>query len=145
MRIAPPAVNHRSVAASLVFSDAEDLGKIQTGSPPTEAPNAGGVDYKSSVVAEMGDRLATIDMGRKEGGCCAPFRGAGSPSNTKSPGPRPTFIPSGILIHPAVWPQRTWTENRRLAVHPLFFGGGLGLYVTQCGVSRGLRPCQASF
>jgi len=22
----------------------------------------------------MGDRLATVDMGRKEGGCCAPFR-----------------------------------------------------------------------
>jgi len=36
---------------------------------------------KSSAVAEMNDRFATIDMGRKvgEGGCCAPFRGgAGS-------------------------------------------------------------------
>jgi len=35
-----------------------------------------------SEVAEMGDRLATIDTGRKEGrGCCAPFRGGtGSPS-----------------------------------------------------------------
>jgi len=32
---------------------------------------------KSSAVAEMGDRLATIDMGRKEGGCCAPFGGEG--------------------------------------------------------------------
>jgi len=30
---------------------------------------------KSSVVAEMGDRLATINIGRIEGGCCAPFRG----------------------------------------------------------------------
>jgi len=28
---------------------------------------------KSSAVAEMGDRLTTIDMGQKEGGCCAPF------------------------------------------------------------------------
>jgi len=27
----------------LWFSDAEDLGKTQTGSPPTKAPNAGGV------------------------------------------------------------------------------------------------------
>jgi len=26
---------------------------------------------------------------------------------TMSPGPRPTAIPSGILIHPDVWPQ-TW-------------------------------------
>jgi len=33
--------------------------------------------YKSSAVAEMGDHLATIDMGRKVqgGGCCAPFSG----------------------------------------------------------------------
>jgi len=31
--------------------------------------------------------------------------GAGSPSNTKSPGLSPTFIPSGILMHPAVWSQ----------------------------------------
>jgi len=54
---------------------------------------------KSSAVAEMGDRLATTDMGRKVGGCCAPFRGgAGYPSNTMSPGPRPTSIP-------AVWPH----------------------------------------
>jgi len=58
-------------------------------------------------------------VGRKVGeGCCAPFRGgvgfavalskgAGSPSNTMWPGPRPTSIPSGIFIHPTVWPQYT--------------------------------------
>jgi len=35
-----------------------------------------------------------------------PFLGlAGSPSNTKSHRTRPTSIPSGILIHPAIWPQ----------------------------------------
>jgi len=27
-----------------------------------------------SAVAEMGDSLATIDMRRKVGSCCAPFR-----------------------------------------------------------------------
>jgi len=32
---------------------------------------------KSSAVAEMGNHLATVDMGRKEGGCCVPFRGRG--------------------------------------------------------------------
>jgi len=40
-------------------------------------------DYKSSAVAKMGDRLATIDMGRKVGGC-ASFRGSSwvrSPQN----------------------------------------------------------------
>jgi len=29
---------------------------------------------KSSAVAEMGDHLPTIDIGRKVGGCCTPFR-----------------------------------------------------------------------
>jgi len=28
----------------------------------------------------MGDRLVTIEMGRKEGGCCAPFAGGGDGS-----------------------------------------------------------------
>ena len=31
--------------------------------------------------------------------------GAGSPFNTMSPGTRPTYVPCGVLIHPAVWPQ----------------------------------------
>ena len=60
---------------------------------------------KCSAVAEMADRLATIDMGRRVRGCCAPFGGgvAGSPSNTVWPGPIwPSSIPSGVLIHPAV-------------------------------------------
>ena len=48
---------------------------------------------------------------KSEGSCCAPFRGAaGSSSDTMSLGPRPTSVPSGILTHPAVWPQRTWAE-----------------------------------
>ena len=57
---------------------------------------------KSSAVAEMGDRLATVDMGRKWGGAAVPLSvgRAGSPSNTMSPGPRPTSVPSSILIHP---------------------------------------------
>ena len=38
----------------------------------------------------------------------APFgRGAGSPSNTMWPGPRPTSVLSFILIHPTIWPQYT--------------------------------------
>jgi len=47
------------------------------------------------------------------GGGSAPFLGgeAGSLSNTKSPGPRPTSIPGGTLIHAAIWPQRIWAEN----------------------------------
>jgi len=61
-------------------------------------------------------------MGRKLG-AVPPFLGeAGSPSNTKAPG-KPTSIPSGILIHPAIWPQRTWAKNWG-AVSLL--GGGVG-------------------
>ena len=61
----------------------------------------------------MGDRLVTIDVGRKVGGCCAPFHGgAGSPSNTVWPGPRPASIPSGILINLTVWPQYTNVTDR---------------------------------
>jgi len=97
--------------------------------------------YKSWAVAEMGDHLATIDNCQKLGavpilgGTGSPshsvawaeanlhskwypdavplFFGGGSwyPSNTKLLGPRPTSIPSGILIHPAVWPQQTWAKN----------------------------------
>ena len=37
--------------------------------------------------------------------------GAGSPTNTIWPEPRPTSLPSDILIYPAVWPQQTWAEN----------------------------------
>jgi len=68
----------------------------------------------------MGDRLATIDMGRTLGAAPLLAR-AGSPSHTMSPGPRPTSISSGILIHPAVWPQRTWAENWRV-VPPFLWG-----------------------
>jgi len=61
---------------------------------------------KSSAVAEVGDCLATIDMDRKVGAAVPLFEGgAGSPSNTMSPGPRSTSVPSDILIRPTVWPQ----------------------------------------
>jgi len=28
------------------------------------------------------------------------------------PGPRPISIASGILTHPAVWPQQTWADKK---------------------------------
>jgi len=68
-------------------------------------------------------RLATIDMGRKFGGSVPIFRrGAGSPSNTMSLGPRHTSLPSGVLIHPAIWPQHM---GRKLGAVPLW-GRGAG-------------------
>jgi len=45
-------------------------------------------------------------MGRKlEGAVLLWWRRARSPSNTMWPGPRPTSMPSFILIHLSVWPQ----------------------------------------
>ena len=50
-------------------------------------------------------RFATMDMGRKLGGCAPLGEGNWVPSNTMSPRLRPISAPSGILIHTAVWPQ----------------------------------------
>jgi len=59
--------------------------------------------------------LATTDMGQKLGGLC-PFGGeGGSPSNTMWP--RPTFVPSCILVH------NTWAENWGLLCPPFWRGG----------------------
>ena len=38
---------------------------------------------------------------------------AGSQSNTMWPGPRPTGMPSFILIHPTIWPQYTSITDRQ--------------------------------
>jgi len=85
--------------------------------------------------------LATIDMGQKLGAVPL-FWVGGSPSNTKSPGPRPPSIPSGILVHPAVWPQQTWVENWG-GLYPL---GEVAFYVRSgliCGVYTDLRSVAA--
>jgi len=84
-------------------------------------------------------RLRTIDMGRKLRGCGSCLgRGDWSPSSTIWSGPRPTSIPSGILIHVAVWPQYI---DMGL---PPFRGGELGPHLRQCDLGRGLRTCQVS-
>jgi len=78
------------------------------------------------------------------------FWGAGSPRNTMWPVPRPTSIPSGILIHPAVWLQQTWAKNvgcaqkgGRAAVLP-FWGGGAGSPSNTMSLDRGLPPYQVA-
>jgi len=86
--------------------------------------------YKSSAVAEMGDHGHYRHRPKRKGGCYAPFtRGAGSPANTMWPGPRSTSIPSGVFIHPAIWPQQTWAKN-----------WGLGPDLTQSCLGRCLPP-----
>ena len=51
-------------------------------------------------------------------GLCT-FRGggAGSPSNTPWPGPRPTCMQSFILIHPTIWPQYSNIADRQTNNH----------------------------
>ena len=63
---------------------------------------------KGSAVAEMGDRFATIDMGQKVGeGAVSVFVEELRPHLTQCRLSRSLSrsLPSGILIHPAVWPQ----------------------------------------
>jgi len=69
-------------------------------------------------------------------GGSAPFlvKGSGSLSNTMWPGPRATSMPSAILIHPAVWPQKSWVENWGA---PPPFWGKLGPHLTQSRLGRG--------
>ena len=52
-------------------------------------------------------RVATTDISRKLGALCPLGEGELSPNLTQCRvrRPRPTSVPSGILIHAAVWPQ----------------------------------------
>jgi len=63
-----------------------------------------GFSNKSSEVAEIDDRLATIDISWKEGVLC-PFRWEELGLHLTLCGLARRSVPSGILIHPAVWPQ----------------------------------------
>jgi len=65
-----------------------------------------------------------------------PFSGLGdgSPSNTKSPGPRPTSMPSGILVHSAFGHNGYWPKIGGCA--PLGEGSG----VPSNTMSPRLRP-----
>jgi len=67
-----------------------------------------------SAILNQSSRLTTIDMGRILGGLRSLFGQCQvelGPHLTQSTGPRPTSIPCGILIHPAIWPQQIWAEN----------------------------------
>ena len=67
----------------------------------------------SGVFIHPCSRLATIDMEQKLGGGCALFyQGSCVTIEHKVAWAEAyTSIPSGILVHPVVWPQRTLAEN----------------------------------
>ena len=65
--------------------------------------------------------LATIHTGRKLGAAVPLLGAAGFPSNTMWSGLRPTSLPSGVLIHPIVWPQYTnVTANKVVHIGGVF-------------------------
>jgi len=87
-----------------------------------------GLYLRTKCHLDASSRLATINMGRKFGGSSTPCFGEGlvSPSSTMWTGPRPTSMPSAMLIHPAVRPQWPWAENWGLCPRspPPFWEGG---------------------
>jgi len=86
-------------------------------------------------------RLAAIDMGRKLGAVLLWGGGPGSPSNTMWPGPRPTYMPSFILIRPTVWPQYTNVTDRTGQTDRQR-SDGTGRTVLQTVAEKSYRPTQ---
>jgi len=95
----------------------------------------------------MGDRLTTIETDRTWGGCALLGEGdLGPPSNTMSPWPRSTSLPSGILMYSAIWPQQTCAENWGCV--PFGEGSWVPVYRNVAWVEaylRGLPPYQMAF
>ena len=69
-------------------------------------------------------------------------RGAGSPSNTNSPRLRPISIPSGILMHPAVYGHNRNGPKIGRGLRPHFWGGELDSNLAQCSLDQGPPLCQ---
>ena len=73
--------------------------------------------------------LATTDTCRKLGEGLCPVGMETGPQLTMLPGPRPTFVPSDILIHPTVWPKyinvtaRTGQDSGSIAYGEPFYCG----------------------
>jgi len=95
------------------------------------------MNYKCSAVDEMGDRLATIDIGRKFGSCALLGGGDGSPCNTVRPGPRSTFVPIKLHLDPCSRLATIDTGRTLGALYP-FLGRGTGSPSNT--VLLGLRP-----
>jgi len=67
----------------------------------------------------MGNCLATVDMGRKDGELLYFFRGMELGPHLRHCGMgEATSVPSGIFIHKAIWSQQIWAVNWGL--YPFF-------------------------
>jgi len=94
---------------------------------------------KCSEAAEMGSRLATIDMGRKLGaeiGGCAPlFGGAGSPSDTNVAWAE-AYLRTKLHLDPSSR-LTTIDMGEKVGAVPLFRGRWVP-HLAQCRLDRGL-------
>jgi len=80
--------------------------------------------------------LATV-MGRQLG-AAVPFGGNWVPISHNVAWAEGYLRTSGIMIHSAVWTQYI---GRKVGAAVPLLGGGLGHDLTQCGLGRGLPPC----
>jgi len=69
--------------------------------------------YCGQAVGWLQMKLGMQALAKLRGICPLLGRGDGSPSNTMLLRLRPTSLLSGILIHPAIWPQQIWAKNWR--------------------------------
>ena len=84
----------------------------------------------SSPVAEMGDRLTTMDMGRKVGAAVPLSVGSWVPIKHNVAWAEAYLVLNGILIHPTVWPQYTNVTDRQDNA-PVAYGEQLLVTVAQ--------------
>ena len=99
---------------------------------------------KCSALAEMGDRLATIDMGRKVGRVAVLLSVGEVGPHTMSPGPRPNSVPSGSLDDASSCSATVDMGRKVEAAVPLSAGGSAGSHLTHSRLGRGLPPYQVA-
>jgi len=107
---APPLFGEGGLGLHLTQS------RLGSGLPPCQVP-------ASSIQPFGHNKYGSIFFWGGERNLPPFWGGNGSPSNTKSPGPRPSSVPSDILIDTAIWPQQIWAENWGLCP---FGGWGAG-------------------
>jgi len=90
----------------------------------------------------MGGRLATVDMGRKLGGCVPFFLGGLGPHLTQSRLGRGLYRRTKWHHDPSNRLATTDMGRKLEGLCP--FLGELGPHLKQCGRVRGLPPCQVS-
>jgi len=96
-----------------------------------------------SALAEMGDRLATIDIGRKDGELLYPFRGSWIPNPHEHNVARAeAYLRTKWHLDPS---SRLATKDMgKIGGCAPFWGRGLGPHLTQRGQGRGLPPHQVA-